>query len=122
MRFGLLALVALTSTASIAQFAPTGRPPVERPLNPIAAGGRMQAPATWREVRDIRDRIDKARSTGALSRREARRADREALQTGELAARYSVGGLSAAEARELEVRTRVLRETVDARRTQGGRR
>lgn len=118
MRLILVSLALLAAPAG-AQFAPTGRPPVERPLNPIAVDGGVTAPAPWREVSDIRRRIDSGRDAGALSKREARKYDREARRIGVLADRYGEDGLSMPERRELEVRTRVLREMVDVRRVRG---
>lgn len=112
----LLVTLAMIGASASAQFAPTGRSPVERPLSPIAVDGRMPGPGPGREVGDIRARIDRGRDGGALTRREARKYDREARQIGVLAKRYGQDGLSAAEARELDMRARVLRELVEARR------
>lgn len=122
MRLIIATLALVAAMPAPAQFAPTGRPPVERPLSPIAVDGGLTAPAPWREVSDIRRRIDSGRDAGALSRREARRFDREARRISVMADRYGEDGLSMPERRELEARTRVLREMVDARRVRGGAR
>ncbi len=110
----------LMPTAVAAQFAPSGRPPVERPLQPIVVDGRMPTPSIRREVDEIRDRIGRSRGAGTLSRREARQYRREAQLIEALAGRYSADGLSTAEGREVEVRARVLRDILEARRSTGG--
>lgn len=120
MRSALVPLALLVAMPASAQFAPTGRPPVERPLSPIAVDGRMPGPAPWREVRDVRERIDRGRDSGALSKREARRLKREAGRIDALASRYGRDGLSGTERRELEARGHILRDQVDNRRLQGG--
>ena len=68
---------------------------------------------------DIRERIRDGRRSGQLSRTDARRARREAGQIDTLSERYGAGGLSDAEARELQTRALVLQDQVDSRRTQG---
>jgi hypothetical protein len=77
---------------------------------------RPSHPTIGRELRETRDRIDRGRDNGDLSKREARALRREATQIGTLADRYGQDGISEAEHRELEMRTRVLQSQVDIQR------
>ena len=86
-------------------------------------GGRLPGiadspthPAIGRELRETRERIDRGRESGDLSKREARALRRENRQIGVLADRYSRDGISDAEYRELEMRARVLQSQVEAQR------
>jgi hypothetical protein len=74
------------------------------------------APGESRDLGDVRDRIEDGRDSGQLSRREARRLRRGADMIGGMSDRFSVGGLSDAEQRELDNRTAVLRDQVNAQR------
>ncbi|RIV76016.1 hypothetical protein D2V04_01735 [Pelagerythrobacter aerophilus] len=73
-------------------------------------------PAIGRELRETRERIDRGRESGDLSKREARALRRENRQIGVLADRYGRDGISDAEYRELEMRARVLQSQVEAQR------
>ena len=81
--------------------------------NPFLPDSQLPAPPVGAEVRQIRDRIDRLRDNGLLSRREARRLDREARRIGHAAYRYARDGLSASERSELRSRAAVLREEVN---------
>ncbi|MBJ6120377.1 hypothetical protein [Sphingomonas mollis] len=83
------------------------RLPVERPAGPTIND----------EVADVRQRVDKARDSGALSRREARGLRRETASVGLLAGMYAENGLSDAERRELDGRMQVVRDNVVITRT-----
>ena len=84
--------------------------------DPLAGDSRLPGPGIHRDLGDISDRVDDARDAGAISRREARRFDREARLIGRLADRYGRDGLSRSEAAELEARARYLRDAVGAAR------
>jgi hypothetical protein len=116
MLMAVLALMLMGQT-------PIWRNPADTRLPDMLVTVRPDESGVGREVRDIRGRIDDGRDAGVLSRRDARRLDREARYLGRLGERYGRDGLSDAERRELDIRSRVLRERVDARRLAGaGRR
>lgn len=81
--------------------------------NPFLPDSRLPGPPLGKELRDIEGRIDRARDSGGLSPREARRLDREARAVGRLARRYGRDGLSPSERAELEARTAYLSDTVN---------
>ena len=85
--------------------------------NPLAIDRRNPSPGIWRDLGDIDDRIDDARSSGSISRREARQYRREVRLIGNLAARYGHDGLSDFERRELDMRASSLRGLVNRPRT-----
>jgi hypothetical protein len=70
-------------------------------------------------LRDIDKRIDRARESGRLSGREARRLEREARAIGRLERRYGRDGLSPSERAELEARAAYLRDSVGKPRRGG---
>jgi hypothetical protein len=110
--FALLPLVAVTAVPAGAQIAGKhdyGPIPLSSPFLP---DGRLPGPGIGREVRDLEGRIDRARESGALSRGEARRLDREARAIGRLADRYGRDGLSPSERAELENRANYLRDAL----------
>lgn len=118
MRIAVLVLafaVAAPVQAGIAPSRRSAEPAVQR--DPFLGSGRIEGPGIYRDVGDIRDRIDDGRESGALSRREARRLDRQARSLAHTAQRYGRDGLSASEARELEARARYLRDAVNAQRS-----
>ncbi|MGV3481434.1 MAG: hypothetical protein ACO1O3_15920 [Sphingobium sp.] len=80
--------------------------------NPLTIDRRETGPGTWRDMNDIRDRIDDARDAGAMSRAEARQFRRETRMIDSLATRLSQDGLSASERQELETRALYLRGAV----------
>ncbi len=63
-------------------------------------------------MREIDRRIDRARESGRLSGRDARRLEREARAIGRLVRVYGRGGLSPSERAELKARTNYLRDSV----------
>jgi hypothetical protein len=117
---GLLALAA-PATAQI-----VGRPvydDVPRMDRLGRADSRLSGPGIGRDLGDVHGRIDDARSTGRISRGEARTYRREARAIGALARRYGADGLSPWEANELEFRAQALRSAIarpTARRRRGG--
>jgi len=121
MRVLLLIMAFGTATSAPAQFAPVPRVPAPSSLPPfVAPVGPTQA-GPWRDLHDVRERIARGRDAGQLSRREARGLRRQARYVDGLTGRYAADGLSDAERRELDVRTRVLRDETAARRS-GARR
>lgn len=108
-----LALLAFAATvpagAQIAGKRDYGPVPVSSPFLPDS---RLPGPGIGREVRDLKGRIENARDSGALSKGEARRLEREASAIGRLARRYGRDGLSPSERAELEARTHYLRDSV----------
>lgn len=97
-------------------YGPVGR------SNPFIGDSRLPGPGIGRELADIRDRIDRARDSGAISRREARMLEREARLIGGLAWRYGRDGLSLSEHNELQARANFLRAEVNRPRRPAGRR
>jgi hypothetical protein len=90
------------------------RPPSDyRAPDPFIGDSSLRGPAAWREVRDIRKRVDRARESGRISKREARLLDREARLIRRLERRYASDGLSASERRELEARALYLRAALN---------
>lgn len=87
--------------------------------SPFLADSRLPAPPFGKTLRDIDRRIERARDSGRLSPREARRLDRETRALGRLARRYGQGGLSPSEAAELEARAAWLRDSVGRPRAGG---
>jgi hypothetical protein len=102
----LLAFAAAPAAAQIAGRHDYGPFPVSSPFLPDS---RLPGPGIGKELRDIKGRIDRARSNGSLSRGEARRLDREARAIGRLARVYGRDGLSPSERAELESRANYLR-------------
>jgi hypothetical protein len=107
-----LAASLLAATPAAAQF--VGRPVYEPvpPPAPFLADSRLPGPGIGRELRDVRQRIERARDNGDLTRREARQLHRQARLIGRLAERYGAGGLSQSERAELQTRTGALRDAV----------
>ena len=89
---------------------------VEPRVDPFLSDSSLRGPGIGREIRHVRNRIERAREGGVISRREARRMRREARAIERLAYIYGRDGLSASEQRELEARSRILESSV-----QGGR-
>lgn len=110
---------ALVVTAAFALAAPASAQIVEQrryepvgTANPFLPDSRAPGPGIWAEVADIRRDIRRAREGGLLTRRAARRLDREARRIGHAAVRYGEGGFSASERGELRNRTAALRSVV----------
>lgn len=76
--------------------------------SPFLPDSRLPGASIGRQVAHQRGRIRDAREAGLISRREARRLDREARLIGAVARRYARDGLTAAERRELDGRGRAL--------------
>jgi hypothetical protein len=69
------------------------------------------------QLRQIEGRIERGRDNDQLSRREGRQLRREARQVEALRQRYSHGGLSEGERRELQARVDYLRDAVGVQRS-----
>ncbi|HEX8125854.1 MAG TPA: hypothetical protein VF548_09760 [Allosphingosinicella sp.] len=108
----LVALVALTAVPAAAQIAG------KRDYGPVPSSSlfledsRLPGPGIGKELRDIDKRIDRARESGGLTARDARRLEREARAIGRLARRFGRDGLSPSERAELEARAAYLRDSV----------
>lgn len=79
---------------------------------PFLRDSRTPSPPVFGELRDIRGDIDRARESGIISGREARRLRREGRVVGALADRYARDGLTESERLEIENRTLLLRSQV----------
>ena len=101
-----------------AQFAPGPTAPRDPRLpGPSIIRDVRPSPGVWRDLRDIRDRIESGRDAGTLSKREARALRREARQIESLGERYGRDGLlSESELKELDARALYLRDAVGAAR------
>jgi hypothetical protein len=117
--FALLAFAAAPARAQIAGKHDYGPVPVS---SPFLEDSRLPGPGLGKELRDIEGRIESARDSGALSRGEARRLEREARAIGRLGRLYGRDGLSPSERAELENRAAYLRGAVGLPpRTGGGK-
>lgn len=105
----LFAIAAAPAGAQIAGKRDYGPVPLS---SPFLEDGRLPGPGIGKELGDIGRRIDRARESGHLSGREARRLEREARALGRLARRYGRDGLSPSERAELENRSAYLRDSV----------
>jgi hypothetical protein len=117
--FVITALAAITSLAAPAgaQFAPGPTAPSDpRPRAPMVVRDATATIGVWRDIGDIRDRIDRGRESGAISKREARQLRREARLIDALGQRYADDGLSDSERRELDARALYLRDAVGVAR------
>lgn len=121
MRPSLFCLLAFAfaspAAAQIAGKHDYGHVPIASPFLPDS---RLPGPALDKDLRDIDRRIDRARDSGRLSGRDARRLDREARAIGRLARLYGRDGFSPSERAELEARTAYLRDSVNRPRPKGG--
>jgi hypothetical protein len=122
MRRLAFAFLSLSLAASAAARIAERHPPreVQRPPNTLAVDSRQKGPGLRRDVQDIRQRIERERENGAISRREARQLKREARLIAVQAHRYGRDGLSSSERTELEARAHYLRDAVNRPRPQGG--
>jgi hypothetical protein len=112
----VLVIIAAPAGAQIAGKRDYGRVPA---AGPFLEDSRLPGPGVGRELRDIDKRIERARDSGRLSGREARRLEREARAIGRLARLYGRDGLSPSERAELENRTHYLRDSVGRPRRGG---
>ena len=108
---GLSLLILGTIAAAPATAAITDRyhPPVQPKLSPFVGDSRLPGPGIGRDLHDARQRIERAREQGMISRTEARSLKREARQIESLTRRYGRDGLSASERNEIETRLLYLR-------------
>jgi hypothetical protein len=105
----LLAFGAAPAGAQIAGKRDYGQVPA---AGPFLGDSRLPAPGLGKDLREIDRRIDRARESGTLPGREARRLEREARAIGRLARVYGRDGLSSSERAELERRSNYLRDSV----------
>ncbi len=110
------AILASPAAAQIAGKRDYGRVPA---ASPFLDDSRPPGPAVGKQLRDVDRRIERARDSGQISRREARRLEREARAIGRLARLYGSDGLSPSERAELENRTHYLRDSVASPRPRG---
>lgn len=96
---------------------PRDRPPPDSWSSPRSPVERPAGPTINDEVAAVRQRIDKARDGGVLSKQTARGLRRETASVGLLASMYAENGLSDAERRELDGRMQVVRDNVVITRT-----
>ena len=114
-----VALAALASNPAAAQIAGKRDYGPEPSSSPFLEDSRLPGPGLGKELRDIDKRIDRARESGRLSGREARRLEREARAIGRLERRYGRDGLSPSARAELEARAAYLRDSVGKPRRGG---
>jgi hypothetical protein len=112
-----LVLIATPAAAQIAGRPDYGHVGVHDPL--AQQDSSLPAPGVRRNLRHIHSRIDAARESGRITRREARAFRREARMIGRLAGNFAGNGISAGESAELEFRARVLLGRISAP-SQGG--
>jgi hypothetical protein len=107
-------LIAALSIASPAAAQIVGRN-VYEPVgaaDPFLGNGVLPTPSTRDELRDIDRRIDRGRTSGTISRREARQLRREARAIARLDGFYRPGGLSDSERNALQARLLYLRSLI----------
>lgn len=109
LAFALASPAASPAAAQITGRHDYGHVPVASPFLPDS---RLGGPGLGKELRDLDRRIDRARDSGLISGREARRLGREARAIGRLGRIYGRDGISPSERVELEARTRYLRDAV----------
>ena len=114
--FAIALILSAPAGAQIAGKRDYGPVPLSSPFLPDS---RLPGPPLGKELRDIDRRIDRARDSGRLSPREARRLDRETRAVGRLARHYGRDGISPSERAELEARAAYLRDSVSRPRTGG---
>ena len=112
----LLMLGVAAAPAATAQI--VGRPTYERVSvpDPFLGNGDRPGPSVGQELRAIDRRIDRARESGMITRREARAMRREAAGIARLAGFYRQGGFTPSERLELRTRIEVLRDSVNRHR------
>ena len=106
--FALLAFAAATTL-------PGGSAEIYGPPAPAVRSTAGYGPSVAREVQELRRDIGDARDAGELSRREAKELRRDASDINMLEDRFSQGGLSDSERKELQNRTEVLRAITRAK-------
>jgi hypothetical protein len=117
-----LLVIALADPATAQRWSVYRAPPpshrIDLPTRPLDTGtsANIPQPAIGRQLDGIDDGIRAGRASGQLSRREARGLRRENGVIGSIAERYAENGLSQSEARELQIRTEVMRDIVNNQR------
>ena len=81
--------------------------------DPFLGNGALPGPNIGQEVRHLRGRIERARESGLITRREARQLRREANRIAFRANVYGSDSLSASERRELETSAAALRSQLN---------
>lgn len=116
-----LLVTALSDPATAQRWSIYRAPPsyrIDLPTRPLdtGTGANIPQPAIGRQLDGIDDGIHAGRASGQLGRREARGLRRENGVIGSIAERYAENGLSQSEARELQIRTEVMRDIVNNQR------
>ena len=111
----LLGLAIAAAAPAPARIVGTQIPTPAPRANPFGNDSRLPGPSVGRELRDVRNDIDRARKNGDITGREARQLRREARLIGRLAERYGHDGLSGSEQGELQTRARILRDAIVSR-------
>jgi hypothetical protein len=117
-----LLVIALADPATAQRWSVYRAPPpshrIDLPTRPLDTGtsANIPQPAIGRQLDGIDDGIRAGRASGQLSRREARGLRRENGVIGSIAERNAENGLSQSEARELQIRTEVMRDIVNNQR------
>lgn len=111
-----LSLSALLLAVAAPAYAQTYGPPAPKPRSlPVRISLEPPAlPELAGQLRQIDDRIDNARESGAISRKTKKRMKREAGSIGMAHGMYAQDGLSESEARELQNRANYLSDAVAA--------
>lgn len=120
---GLSLLILGVVAAAPATAAITDRyhPPVQPKLSPFVGDSRLPGPDIGRDLLDTRQRIERAREQGRISKSEARSLKREARQIDRLARSYGRDGLSASERSEIETRLLYLRGVSGGQASRGSK-
>jgi hypothetical protein len=86
-------------------------PSVSRP-NPFLPDSRLPSAGPWEQSRHLRQRIDRAREAGLITRREARQLRRGANVVASHGFAYGLDGFSNSELVELESRMRAIESAI----------
>ncbi|HEY0594911.1 hypothetical protein [Sphingopyxis sp.] len=116
MRLPVFAALLLMPLGAAAQFVPRTSPGSDWAPGMSDMGTLPGGPTFGHDLLETRERIDRGRADGELSKPEARALRREARQISSLAERYGRDGLSASEQRELDMRVRALQGLAAAQR------
>ena len=81
--------------------------------DPFLGNGALPGPSIGQELHYLRGRIERARESGLITRRQARQLRREANRIAVRANVYGSDGLSASERRELEISAAALRSQLN---------
>lgn len=113
-----LSLAAVPAGPAAGQIAEPHRYPPVGIADPFLPDSRLPGPGVWRDTEYLHDRIDRAREAGLITRREARRLNREVSRIRASGYRYERDGLSRSEQAELQARTQAVSAAIS--RTSGG--